>query len=87
MYFNMDCCVLFSSSSQNSFGSSYEDDSQGRDGREWMDVLEMEKGIEFIAIKHSKDILAALRNIREVDFHTFAMGTCLSFLVFLSWNL
>ena len=45
-----------------------------------MDVLEMEKGIirkdeswanlQFI-------ILAAMRNIREVDFHTFAMGTCL----------
>ena len=45
-----------------------------------MDVLEMEKGI----IRKDESwanlqfmILAAMRNIREVDFHTFAMGTCL----------
>ena len=40
------------------------------------------------AKKRFKFILAALRNIREVDFHTFAMGTCSSFLfIYQPWAL
>ena len=40
------------------------------------------------AKKRFKFILAAMRNIREVDFHTFAMGTCSSFLfIYQPWAL
>ena len=47
----------------------------------WM-FLKWKKVSFFCKEKNFKSILAALRNIREVDFHTFAMGTCSSFFLY-----
>ena len=46
----------------------------------WMFLKWKKVSYALHAKKRFKFILAALRNIREVDFHTFAMGTCSSFL-------